>query len=91
MFSDSSKSGYGASFETKFLYGEFPMSWTSLDIQVLELFPIFLLIHVFTNALSNNQVTFHCDNIAIGPDGPAGFDAPRGKSQAFETTLRKPT
>ena len=51
MFSDSSKSGYGASFKTKFFYGDFPMSWTSLDIQVLELFPIFLLIHVFTNAI----------------------------------------
>ena len=65
MFSDSSKSGYGATFGKKFLYGEFPKSWATLDIQVLELYPIFLLILIFASNLSNNHVIFHCDNIAI--------------------------
>ena len=65
MVSDSSKTGYGACFGKKYLYGTFPISWQSFDIQVLELYPIFLLVHMFFTQLSNHHVIFHCDNLAI--------------------------
>ena len=65
MYSDSSKSGYGATCGKRFLCGEFPEAWSQLDIQVLELFPIFLLVQIFGSRLRNTRVIFHCDNIAI--------------------------
>ena len=65
MYSDSSKEGYGATFQGKYLLGEFPPSWSLLDIQVLELYPIFLLVNIFGPCLKNQSITFHCDNSAI--------------------------
>ena len=65
MYSDSSKGGYGATFGDRFLTGQFPASWKAHDIQVLELYPIFLLVNMFREDLSNRAVVFHCDNISV--------------------------
>ena len=65
LYSDSCKYGYGGTFEDEFICGSFPIVWHKFSIEVLELYPIFLLLHVFIQKLSNTKVIFHCDNISI--------------------------
>lgn len=57
--------GYGGVYKSHFIYGKFPLSWQKFDIQVLELYPIFLLVNVFKDCLRNKSVLFHCDNISV--------------------------
>ena len=47
MFSDSCKYGFGGTFGHHFFQGSFPSSWQTFSIEFLELYPIFLLLHVF--------------------------------------------
>ena len=65
MFTDSCKTDYEGTFKNEFIQGTFPDAWQSVDIQVLELYPIFLLVHMFAHKLRNSKVTFHCDNAAV--------------------------
>jgi len=65
MYSDSSKKGYGATFKDRYIVGTFPDTWREYDIQVLELYPIFLLVNVFKCELRNRKVMFHSDNISV--------------------------
>ena len=65
LYSDASKSGYGATYRRHFIQGLFPESWKNLDIQVLELYPIVLLVNLFADDFKNKCITIHCDNIAI--------------------------
>lgn len=65
LFTDSSKFGYGAVFGTHYLYGSFPPAWHKLDIQVLELYPIFILVNLFANKFKNQSIGFHCDNSSV--------------------------
>ena len=65
LYSDASKSGYGATYRRYFIQGLFPDSWKNFDIQVLELYPIVLLVNLFADELKNKSITIHCDNIAI--------------------------
>ena len=63
--SDSSKWGYGATFLNRYIFGPFPPSWQKLDIQVLELYPIFAMVSLLGSELADKKVLFHCDNIAV--------------------------
>ena len=65
FFSDSSKIGYGAVFGKNFIYGSFPEDWRKLDIQFLELYPIFLAVETFKFELINKFVIFHSDNSSV--------------------------
>lgn len=65
MFTDSCIKGYGGTFGSDYVCGLFPESWQLYSIEFLELYPIFLLIHIFANKLSNKRVIFHCDNNSI--------------------------
>ena len=65
FYTDSSKSGYGGTFNKSYILGIFPTAWKALDIQFLELYPIFLLVMTFSTNLKNSSLTFHCDNLAI--------------------------
>ena len=65
MFSDSCKTGYGGTFGNWFIQGSFPSSWEKFSIEFLELYPIFVLISLFSNNIKGKQVVFHCDNISI--------------------------
>ena len=65
LFSDSSKSGFGAVFGSRYLYGSYPPAWKNLDVQVLELYPIFILVNVFAKKFSNLRIDFHCDNSSV--------------------------
>ena len=65
LFSDSSKKAYAGVFESNFICGPFPPKWRKHSIQLLELYPIYLLLQVFKGKLANSKVIFRCDNLAI--------------------------
>jgi hypothetical protein len=65
MFSDASKTAFGATYGKSWIQGIWPPDWQLLDITVLELYPIFLLLSMFAHKLANSKIVFHCDNIAI--------------------------
>ena len=65
MYTDSSNSGFGGTFMRKYISGYFPNSWKDYSIQFLELYPIFLMLHLVSSELINKRIIFHCDNQAI--------------------------
>ena len=65
LYSDASKAGFGATYGSKWIQSTWPNSWTSLNIAVLELFPIYVLTSMFAQHLTNTSVIFHCDNQAV--------------------------
>jgi hypothetical protein len=65
MVSDASKLGFGACYGSKWLQAPYPASWQKYHITFLELYPIFVLIHVFGGLLRNSNIVFHCDNSAV--------------------------
>ena len=65
VFADASNAGYGASLGGHFLYGAFPESWKSYDIQVRELFPIYLIVVLFANEFRDKHLTLRSDNSSV--------------------------
>jgi hypothetical protein len=65
MCSDSSKMGYGATYGRNWIEGLWPPSWTTLNIAVLELYPVYLLLAMFAHKLRHSHITFYTDNQAI--------------------------
>jgi len=66
LFTDAAGSkGYGAIFGKHWFCGPWPASWTSLNIAILELFPIVLSLHIWRPLMVNKCVAFYTDNAAI--------------------------
>ena len=65
MYTDASFWGFGGTYGTHWIQGQWPPSWKTYDIVVLELYPIFLLVTTIAHKLTNSQVCFHCDNSAV--------------------------
>ncbi len=65
LFSDASKLGFGATYGSDWIQGRWTSSQTCCNIAVLELYPIFLLIHMFKDKIKGSRIIFHCDNQAI--------------------------
>ena len=66
LYTDASGSlGYGAVFGRNWLYGAWPKRWSSLNIVILEMFPIVISVEIWANRLANKCVTFHADNQAL--------------------------
>ena len=66
LYTDASGSlGYGAVFGRNWLYGAWPKRWSSLNIVILEMFPIVISVEIWANRLANKCVTFHTDNQAL--------------------------
>ena len=72
LFSDSAAGpnlGFGIYFQGKWSHGVWPDKWRedgiTDDINVLELFPIFVAIHLWGNALRNKKIKFECDNMPV--------------------------
>jgi len=65
LYSDASKTGFGATYGSHWIEGTWPPLWRALDIMVLELYPIFLIISSFAQKLQNSTIMFHCDNEPI--------------------------
>ena len=63
--SDASLTGYGGTYKNSYIQGCFPPSWARHPIHILELFPIYLLIHIFQSAFRNSSLRVQCDNHAI--------------------------
>ena len=65
MYTDSSRSGFGGVLGCNYICGLFPESWQSYSIQLLEMYPIFPMMHTFAPKLARCHVTFHCDNSSV--------------------------
>ena len=65
MCSDSSKSGFGATYGSRWIEGLWPAKWSALNIAVLELYPIYLLLAMFATKLKNSHITFFTDNQSV--------------------------
>ena len=65
FFTDSTSQGYGATFGKFFIQGVFPFSWKAYDIQMLEFYPIYLLVQMMAKRLSNKCVIFYTDNYPV--------------------------
>ena len=65
FFSDACPIGFGGTFKRHFIQGKFPPEWRRENIAVLELFPIYALVHIFAPSLVNGRIIFHCDNESI--------------------------
>ena len=50
--------GYGALFGEEWFYGLWPVAWRSLNVSVLELYPIMAAVHVWGGSWSNQSVCF---------------------------------
>ena len=65
MQSDASHKGFGATYGTQWIQARWPKQWLRRHITVLEFFPIFVLISMFSHLLKNANILFHCDNSAV--------------------------
>jgi hypothetical protein len=65
MCSDSSKTGFGATYGSSWIQGIWPPHWQPLNIAILELFPIYLLLALFSHKLKHSNITFFTDNQAV--------------------------
>ena len=65
MCSDASKLGFGATYGTHWIQGQWPKGWTKYHITVLEFFPVFVLVSMFAHLVKNANILYYCDNIAV--------------------------
>lgn len=65
LCADSSKTGFGATYGSSWIQGYWPARWTNLHITVLELYPIFVTISLFSRKLQNSRINFFSDNMAV--------------------------
>ncbi len=65
LYTDASKKGFGGFYGSAWVQGDWPAGWISLNITVLELYPIVLILQMFGHKLANTSLLFHCDNMAI--------------------------
>ena len=65
FFSDSSKTAFGGQFGKDWIHGFWPEKWSKEHINLLEMYPIFALVKLFSSRLKNRSIVFHCDNEAI--------------------------
>ena len=65
LATDSSKLGYGAVFGTSWFYGQWPASWSTQHITLLELYPIVASLHAWAHTLRNKRILFFTDNLAL--------------------------
>ena len=66
LYTDASGSiGYGGFLNTSWFYGKWPVQCVSLNITILELYPIVLSLYIFGQQLKNKCVLFLTDNEAV--------------------------
>ena len=61
--------GFGAYFAKEMAQGVWPLAWvdngTTVDVTVLELFPLLVSLHVWGDNLRNRKIVFRVDNIVV--------------------------
>ena len=66
LYTDASGAlGFGAVFGDQWCYGEWPESWKSYNIAVLEFYPIVLSVLLWGHRMKNKRVLFFTDNEAL--------------------------
>jgi hypothetical protein len=65
LHTDSCPQGYGGTFKNHYFLGKFPHHWATLNICVLELYPILLALQLYANQIANSYILIHSDNKAV--------------------------
>lgn len=66
LYTDAAGSkGYGAIFGRHWFYGEWPDSWKSFNITLLECFPIAVALHIWGCHMKDRCVSLFTDNAAL--------------------------
>ena len=66
LYTDSAGSlGYAAVLGKRWFFGHWPDSWKSLNITILELFPIVLATEIWGTIMCNHCIVFFSDNHAV--------------------------
>lgn len=65
FYTDASRLGYGAIFESEWFYGSWPEQWKGLPIALLEFFPIMVAVRVWGHRLRGKSVIFFTDNESV--------------------------
>ena len=47
------------------IQGKWPQNWASLNITILEIYPVLILASLFENKIKNSKIIYHCDNEAV--------------------------
>lgn len=67
LFTDASKSGFGAVFGVDWFKGSWPDWWKQQNITFLELYPIVLAVETWGHNWQNKRLILHTDNQALVP------------------------
>ena len=66
LFTDASGGkGYGAVCGPEWFFGEWPVAWRTLNITVLELYPIFAAVEIWATSWENSSICFFTDNESL--------------------------
>ena len=65
LYTDAGSIGFGAVFGKHWFGGEWPVTWKSYNIAVLELFPIVLALHIWGHLMADKCIIFFTDNAAV--------------------------
>ena len=57
--------GYGGVLKDQWFWGEWPPTWRSYSITLLELYPIVLALHLWGHQLQNKRIVIHTDTQAL--------------------------
>ena len=81
----SSLTGFGATFGRHYLMGRFNERWVAYGIQVLELYPIFLVLSKFAKESRHHRVVVRCDNTCV----VAALNSLTSRNQVLMRLLRR--
>ena len=62
---DASLKGFGGHWGTRYIMGEFPKEWVSLDIEALEMYAVLATVGSYSEDFKDRVVLLHCDNEAL--------------------------
>ena len=65
MYTNASKLGYGGTYGKSWIQGHWPQLWQLFSIFLLELYPIYILIKMFSYKIRNSRITINCDNTSV--------------------------
>ena len=66
LYTDAAgQKGYGAILGNQWFFGAWPKSWLSLNIVILELYPIVAAVHTWGEQVANKNLMIHTDNLAL--------------------------
>ena len=65
LFTDASHRGYGGTYGSQFICGQFPERWKNFSITIIETYPILALLATFAHKLKNLRILFNCDNWGV--------------------------